>query len=670
MKPIGTAPLIEEKTHSLFYLALLIVLTWIIYTPGLSGDFLFDDFSSLSQLGDYGTVDNLESLWLYLLGNSSGPTGRPISMLSFLLDARSWPADPETFKHTNVLIHLLNGLVLFALIQKISQALGHNNSTAKPVALLTTAMWLLHPFWVSTTLYAVQRMTQLSTLFVLLALLLYTITRLKYPPRLSSGMVVGTGSAILIMGPLAILSKENGALLPLLVITLEMTALKVYDQTRGQAGSSGFRCWRLLLLGLPTLLLFAYLSMQLPPLLEGNSGTRDFTPGERFLTQSRILWDYLFHIILPRPYTGGLFNDDIILSTSLFNPWYTIIAWAAWLIIFIWALINRTKRPAISLAILFFLSGHLLESSFIQLELYFEHRNYLPATLLGFPIALWWMTRPIQTSIRNLAIFGLLAILALLTALRADLWGQPFLQAVSWAQVNPGSPRAQVYLAEQWRNADNWTEAARLNARAIKLSPNSITALGQNVSLNCQFGKNAKQAISNFTQALENKNAISTVDKYHLAKTLDFLIGKSCGDSSNPENILAMLKSIQESNHGQRDKMLGTILAQRMGIVLLQQNKPMEAKNSFHRSTRLTPDPGIVLKNAALLATHKAYGKALEYLDTTDLQEQVPNSWGISKMRYLYIVNSDYYQREKDHLREQIAKDALLENRQPTTNME
>ncbi len=646
------------------YVATLLAFTWMVYSPGFSGSFLFDDFSSLSQLGNYGTIDNPESLWLYLLGNFSGPTGRPVSMLSFLLDARDWPTDPEPFKRTNILIHLLNSLVLFALIRKLTLALKHDFTTATSVALLATALWLLHPLWVSTTLYAVQRMAQLSTLFTLLGLWLYTSTRLKYPPTLTIKMLIGTGLAVGLMGMLAVLSKENGALLPLLVITVEMTVLKVNDQNNGLIGSRWFRHWRLLLLGLPTLLLIGYLAMQLRPLLEGNPGIRNFTPLERLLTQGRILWEYLFHLILPRPNTGGLFNDDIIVSTSLFHPWYTIVAWGTWLAIMIWALFNRTKHPAMALAILFFLCGHLLESSFIQLELYFEHRNYLPAALLGFPVALWWITRPIKGLAQYLPPLGILMVFALITGIRANLWGQPFLQAISWAQINPESPRTQIYLADKWRQTNNLKEAERLNAKAITLSPHDIPTLGQKVGLDCQLNNDTDQSIRTMIEALAKKTEISAVDRHHLAKLLDFLISKSCGNSSNPENILAIIRTIQDSNHGQNSKSLAALLAQRMGIVMLQQGKPREALEEFYHSTNLTPIPGMVLKNAALLATYAAYEEALEYLETADLQENIPHSWSIIRLRQLYTANSGYYQREKSHLREQITKDALILSQQ------
>src|ERR1700761_8048898 len=88
----------------------LISATWFAYMPGLSGTFLFDDFINLPTLGDFGPVDNWRTFFLYLTSGNADPTGRPLSLLSFLLDAQDWPADAEPFKQTNVLLHCLNGL--------------------------------------------------------------------------------------------------------------------------------------------------------------------------------------------------------------------------------------------------------------------------------------------------------------------------------------------------------------------------------------------------------------------------------------------------------------------------------------------------------------------------------------------------------------------------------
>src|SRR5690606_28740337 len=49
------------------------------------------------------------------------------------------------------------------------------------------------------------------------------------------------------------------------------------------------------------------------------------------------------------------------------------------------AVVVRKRAPGIFVGWFFFLAAHLVESSFLPLELYFEHRNYLPA--LGLSIA-------------------------------------------------------------------------------------------------------------------------------------------------------------------------------------------------------------------------------------------------------------------------------------------
>ncbi len=82
------------------------------YYRGLSGPFLLDDWGTLAKLGAYGPVNNFTTWVSYLTAGIAGPSGRPIALLPFLIDARNWPANPWPFKLTNVLIHLLNGALL------------------------------------------------------------------------------------------------------------------------------------------------------------------------------------------------------------------------------------------------------------------------------------------------------------------------------------------------------------------------------------------------------------------------------------------------------------------------------------------------------------------------------------------------------------------------------
>src|SRR5687768_3761921 len=89
-------------------LAGVLALAWLAYRPGLSGGFLFDDGANLALLGQYGPVHDWPAFWRYITSGFADPTGRPLALLTFLFDARGWPAAPGPFLRTNLAIHLVN----------------------------------------------------------------------------------------------------------------------------------------------------------------------------------------------------------------------------------------------------------------------------------------------------------------------------------------------------------------------------------------------------------------------------------------------------------------------------------------------------------------------------------------------------------------------------------
>ncbi|MCA9014255.1 MAG: hypothetical protein KDA77_02880, partial [Planctomycetaceae bacterium] len=215
----------DEKSGRLtllIALALLSLLTLLVYLPGIKGPFLLDDLVNLQQLGDGGGITDLRTALGFVFGNLSGPAGRPVSMLSFLLNARNWPAEVVSFKMTNLLIHVVNGLLIAWLSLLLFRVLKVSESRAGWSAFAVAACWLLHPLNVSTTLYVVQRMTQLMTLFSLAALIFFVKGRCvleSQPVRAILLMCIG----LFPFGLLAVLSKENGALLLLAIAVLEFT---------------------------------------------------------------------------------------------------------------------------------------------------------------------------------------------------------------------------------------------------------------------------------------------------------------------------------------------------------------------------------------------------------------------------------------------------------------
>lgn len=630
-------------------------LAWLTYRPGLSGGFLFDDYSNLAILGYYGRVDNEQSLLLYLLSGFSGPSGRPLSMLSFLLDANTWPADPWPFKHTNVLIHLAVGAALALLVREITRALDLPRKRALGVVLLTTALWLLHPFWVSTTLYVVQRMAQLSALFVLLGLWWYLRCRLRNPRTLTVGAWWQSLVAIGGCGVLAVLAKENGALLPLFALVLEGTVLAAHAQATGVHLERAWKIWRALLLGLPVAALLLYMAQSLPALLHGDAGTRAFTPGERLLAQGPILWDYIAHVLLPHFDAGRLFNDDLHVPQAAPEVALAAVAWVALLALTVLALVFRTRRPALALAFLFFMAGQLLESSFLQLELYFEHRNYLPAALYGLPIALF-LLRPGRLTLGTRAglTAGVLLLLAALTTAQSNLWGKPFQLALTWARHAPESARAQHYLAGLWMETGNLAEADRLNRRAVALQPLGVPWRLRQVMIDCERRVDPTDSMAAVEQLVIETPRIGTVVREQFTQYLDFLLDASCDGHAGPRAALALIERID------RRRLPGALAAaidQRAARAHLMLGEPVQAHALLRAGLRVMPDEGVLLHDAAMLAGYGQYALALVLLDDPGVTFSRGGGTMIDRLRRLYIERSGYYRHERTILRARIIED-------------
>lgn len=432
-----------QKVGQAIFLALIVAVTLIVYHPGLEGGFLFDDYPNLSPMGDYGDIDNWNGFKRFVISGFSGPTGRPLSLATFLINDNTWPSDAASFKYTNLLIHILVGLVLGWATLFLMRLWGMSERTAVWIALLNMAIWLLHPHMVSTTLYIVQRMAQLATLFMLTGLLGYLYGRSLLKTSCVKAHIVMSLS-VMLGTALAVVSKENGALLPLLILVVEFCSPQVMRRFRPD-----WR-WFLLFLWLPSLVVLGYLISKLnfhPDIWP----TRPFNQVERLMSQGRILWEYIYLLLLPSIESRGLFQDGIIISRGWFDPVTTCISAAAWAVVTFLAFALRQRWPAFSLAVLFFLAAHLVESSVIGLELYFEHRNYMASVFLFLPLVIAAVTYANKSSwvLVFLVCGAALLWLASFTWQRATLWGNTAHLQSYWALSSPESARAQNHLATQ-----------------------------------------------------------------------------------------------------------------------------------------------------------------------------------------------------------------------------
>lgn len=433
----------------MLWLTLAMAVTVLVYLPGLGGPFVFDDIPNLRPLQDW--LNGISSWQETLLGNHSGMFGRKLSMLSFMANARWFGMGPFSFKLTNLLIHLVCGGLIFCLLRRLLSRDNCWHEHADRAALAIAAVWLLHPLQVSTVLYIVQRMAQLSTLFILLALLAYVHGR----EALEQGRGRTAFAWLFLATPIAtamgILCKENGALAPLLCAMLELGYFRNHATSPKPPAVKAFFLLGLALPGLAACLWYAW-----PPsrLLAGYS-SRNFTLMERLLSEPRALFDYVGSMLLPRGPTLGIYTDDFPVSHGLLQPATTLLAVFGLLVLAAIAIAARRSAPAVFTGIVFFLAAHVMESSVFPLELYFEHRNYLPSVgvFLALAGAIKWAAdrRPVSTGYSSrhpnfqvLCVLALCAILATATAARAWVWQSWSTMAKQAVRYHPESTRAQL----------------------------------------------------------------------------------------------------------------------------------------------------------------------------------------------------------------------------------
>ncbi len=425
-------------------LAFALIVCAGIYTLGLSGGFLFDDFPNLLDnpaLRDQ--APGVSGLWRAATGFAAGPTRRPLTMLSFAAQVRETGFDPWPLKAVNLLIHLTNGTLVFLLVRRLAQRVA-GSWTLGPggLALAVAAAWLLAPVNVSSVLYVVQRMEILSTLFTLAGVWIYTLgrERLLAGDRRGliwcwTGLVAGTG-----VGTLA---KESAVLTPLYALVVEAVVYRF--RTTDESCKKHLFALYALLLAVPGVLGLMWLA---PGLLSGQAYSgRPFTLVQRLWTEGRVLWSYIAWILFPHPSALSFYHDDYPLSSDWLHPWTTLLA-ALGIGALGWLGFYLSRRlPLVSLGILWFLAGHALTATIIPLELVFEHRNYFPAAgLLLAALAGGLDARLPLATARSFFALAWIALFGLQTALQAATWGNPLMLARTTASYHPNSPRANYEL--------------------------------------------------------------------------------------------------------------------------------------------------------------------------------------------------------------------------------
>jgi tetratricopeptide (TPR) repeat protein len=365
---------------------------------------------------------------------------------------------------------------------------------------------------------------------------------------------------------------------------------------------------------------------------------------ERLLTESRVLWHYIGFIVLPDIHHLGLFHDDIRISRGLLAPPSTLLAIGGLVVTLLIAVAKKKQIPIVSFAILWFLAGHLLESSLFGLEVAYEHRNYLPAFGILFAISYIyvWASRHWNTRLRFVVAISIVLTLGFATWSRANTWKDIYSLAEANVANHPNSPRANEFAARvNAMEKGDLATAIRYITQALNSAPEEA---GFHVDLqlflailSSQIDQNMKSVdMKNVTDADLQINGlptgiIATINNNHVQlvypPSTDEIVERLLTTKPITIHTLASLVGLGHCIIDDPD-MCKRLSKQGLKWHIIASDNPLAAK----------ADNALILNNAAELYAHTGdYATALTYIDRA--MQVLPDVLFYRLKKIEYLIN-------------------------------
>ena len=461
------------KYSNILFLLILIIVLSTAYGRTLDSPFLLDDFGNIVgnqfiEINDF-SWNSLKGVW----SGSHVENSRKLSYLTFALNYLWMGYNPVGFHVVNITIHMACALLIFLFsyqtlgIGWLRERYGESRYWLAAAAAL---IWVLHPVQVNAVTYIVQRMTSLAVLFALMCMTAWLSGREHWMQH-RRVRAIGFWLLAFVSWCLGLLSKEHVAIVPLLIVVHEVFLLR--------RGEFYHVKWPWIILGGLSVALLGLFYLGSDPIQRILAGyvRRDFTLAERLLTESRVLWHYISLFFIPVSERFSLFYEYSV-SRGLFSPITTCFSIIAWIGVISSAWIYRKKYPVFAWMAAWFLTSHLIESTFIPLEIIFEHRMYLPsiglalgAVLMGFDIL---HERTTKGWIPVFTLMAFLCILSIATYIRNMDFRDEVTLYRSELRKFPGSSRNRLGLALALNHAGRFGEGGRMLEEMAETYPHDF----------------------------------------------------------------------------------------------------------------------------------------------------------------------------------------------------
>lgn len=513
-----------------------------IYSNSINAEFVFDDKISILN-NDAIRMDriNAESVLTSMKGN------RPIPMLSFAVNYYFGKYSVQGYHVVNILIHIINSILLFFLCRKLMAIARYEVGWELSwLPVLVACTWAVNPVHTQSVTYIVQRMNSMAALFYLVSFIFYLNARTVTSKKQRNTFFF----VAIISGILSVLSKEIAVTLPFFILLFEWLFFR--DADVGLFKKYVFH----LFLGSLFIGIIGYFVIEpvYSNFIAVGYSDYNFNMPQRCLTQFRVVLYYIGLLLFPHPERLNI-DYDFPVSLSIVDPVTTLASIFIVLSAFAGAVYlihsNRTKerldRRLITFSIFWYFGNLFIESSFIPLDMVFEHRTYLPSAL--FFLMLFLVLKKV---LKKKSIIAFTTIIFMLfcsywTLERNNVWKTRqsiWLDAVS---KSPEKARPYINTGKCFAEKNDYETAYSFFSKALtkKMTGKSLAFIYINLGTHHYRLTQYKTALHYYKKALElQKNHVDAMagtgavfvklKKYEQAKKyLDYALKKV------PGNILA-----------------------------------------------------------------------------------------------------------------------------------
>ncbi len=576
----------DTKKNRLIAMLVLVVVTFISFFPSLNNaiDIWDDQFYIISNdlIKDL-SWDGIKNIFAFVpvVGNY-----HPLTVLSYAFEYALFEFNPVAYHLDNLILHLLNTLMVFIFIHKLSSRLW--------VAIITSILFGIHPLHVESVTWVSERKDVLYAFFFLLGLICW----MNYKKDGNRKYYIFA----LALFVLSCLSKGMAVTFSIVIILVDYLLEKKIR-------------FKMLIDKIPFLLvsmIFGLIAIK----VQGDSSAIGFTEndvynsGDKFFFANYSLFFYIKKMFLPFD-LSGLYPYPVKDGGPL--PFIYYFSLPANIVIFLLVILSRKRTKKIVFGFLFFLVSifPVLQILSVGAAIAADRYFYIASIGLfyiagvGFDNIYKGKSRPFLRSFVIIVSGIILIVFATITFQRTKVWET---REAFWGDVAEKNPNLELpYLNRgiYYLSIEDKDSALADFSKALSIFPDYKEALNQRYILLIDKGL--------YKEALADLNRIIKLEPQNVVayQMIGEVYGKYLNDT---DNALVFLTKAYEINQNDFS------VLSNLGIVYAMKGDATNAIKYFNLAMQIQPNDKNLLSNLSVL--YRDIGdiqKADEYMRKAEL---------------------------------------------------